>query len=93
MIKVTDMGNQIGVAMEGNAKTLAVELAAVFNALIDRCGEENGPLLIGIALKMSEAGQIADKWIAELENEDEDDDNVVSIDDLILAAMKEARGE
>ena len=91
MIKVTDMGNRIGVAMEGNAKTLAVELAAVFDALIDRCGEENGPLLIGIALKMSRAGQIADKWIAE--SDVEDDDSGVSIDDLILAAMKEARGE
>ena len=91
MIKVTDMGNQIGVTTEGNAKTLAVELAAVFNAFIDRFGKENGPLLIGIALKISRAGQIADKWIAE--SEDEDDDSGVSIDDLIIAAMKEARGE
>lgn len=91
MIKVTDMGNQIGVALDGNAKTLAVELAAMFNAFIDHCGEENGPLLIGMAMRMSRLGKIADKWIAE--SDVEDDDSGVSIDDLILAAMKEARGE
>lgn len=91
MIKVTDMGDRIGVAMEGNTKTLAIELAAVFDSLIDHFGGEDGPMLIGMAMKLSNVGKITDKWIAE--SDVEDDDSGVSIDDLIIAAMKEARGE
>jgi hypothetical protein len=91
MIKVTDTGDRISVAIDGNAKTIAVDLAALFNAFIDNFGDDNGPLLIGMAMRMSQLGKIADKWIAE--SDVEDDDSSVSIDDLILAAMKEARGE
>lgn len=91
MIKVTDMGDRIGVSMEGSAKTLSIELAAVFDSLIDHFGDENGPVLIGMAMRVSRLGKIADKWIAE--SDVEDDDSGVSIDDLIIAAMKEARGE
>lgn len=91
MIKVTNNGDRIGVSMEGSAKTLFIELAAVFDSLIDNFGDEDGPMLIGMAMRVSRLGKIADKWIAE--SSEKDDDNGVSIDDLIMAAMKEARGE